>query len=191
MKTSNASYEAHVKAEAKLAATIVRQLQERLPEESIFVATPHRIQRHAVRTALRTLQADDANLETAMGRLTLNVNEMTVPHSGTVVVDTIERLQGSEAAFVICLFSHTHAYSQSSANGSVLTFLLNRRRLNVAMSRAKTMCIMISSDQVLRPPASILADEESTKGYLYLREFEERAWCANVTVDLEAGASFT
>ena len=46
------SYEAHIKAEAALAVALIKQLRKSAPHEHIFVATPHRIQRQAVRIAL-------------------------------------------------------------------------------------------------------------------------------------------
>lgn len=88
---------------------------------------------------------------------------------------------GSEASFVICLFSHT----SGTPSPTELAFLLERRRLNVAISRAKTLCILVTSDEVLRPPVGVLANRESYKGYAFLRAFEERAWAAEFEVDLD------
>jgi superfamily I DNA and/or RNA helicase len=82
---------------------------------------------------------------------------------------------------VICLFSNTSGHGGLGGLG----FLLDRRRLNVAISRAQTMCIVLSSDEVLRPPVALLADEGARKGYAFLREFERRAWALDVTVDLD------
>ena len=70
------SYERHVRGEAAVAASLVRCIQRYCPEEDIFVATPHRIQRVAVKAAL-----------------------MGVDVGATV--DTIERLQGK-----CCFFIH-------------------------------------------------------------------------------------
>jgi AAA domain len=201
--------EAHVKAEAALAVALVYQLRKCAPHETIFVATPHRIQRQAVRLALSQTKLvaapedDDLLVANAMKLVSLdepvgldkNVNGKGIPvvfsrvigKTGTraeVTVDTVERLQGSEAGFVICLFSQTHQMGMA-IDTTRLSFLLNRRRLNVAISRAKTLCIFVTSKEVLRPPASILADQESAKGYMYLRSYEERACCAEVNVNLD------
>lgn len=177
------SYEIHVHEEAVLAATIVHHLLRICPSESIFVATPHRIQRSAVKAALLT---DNVRFEPShvdLDKLSQKVNTMNLTEersASSVTVDTIERLQGSEASFVICLFSHTQKPSVTD-----LTFLLQRRRLNVAISRAKTLCIFISSDSVLRPQFSVLADAEARKGYEFLRAYEERAWTGEINMNQE------
>ncbi|KAJ7647709.1 hypothetical protein FB45DRAFT_987359 [Roridomyces roridus] len=162
-------YEAHVRGEAALAAALITCIRRCSPGEDIFVATPHRIQRQTVKAAL---QQNDLVRE--MEALALDESSR-----GKVTVDTVERLQGSEAGFVICLFS----LPPSAA--SDLGFLLERRRLNVAISRAKTLCILVASPAVLRPHVSVLADEGNAKGYTFLRAFEDRAWSATIRVDVD------
>ncbi|KAJ7209786.1 hypothetical protein GGX14DRAFT_632127 [Mycena pura] len=169
-------YEAHVRGEAALAAALITSLRRCCPGEDIFVATPHRIQRQAVRAALGQAQLTDLVRE--MEDLALEQSPERHP-LGTVTVDTIERLQGSEAGFVICLFSLP---LQAVPD---LPFLLERRRLNVAISRAKTLCILIASSVVLRPPVSVLAKDETAKGYTFLRAFEDRAWSSTITLDVD------
>ncbi|KAJ7686577.1 hypothetical protein B0H17DRAFT_1204242 [Mycena rosella] len=153
-------YEAHVRGEAALAAALITSLRRCSPGEDIFVATPHRIQRQAVKAALQQVRLSE--LVNGMEGLELEASP-DGPHAGTVTVDTVERLQGSEAAFVICLFS-----LPPSATAD-LGFLLERRRLNVAISRAKTLCILVASPAVLRPPVSVLANEATAKGFAFLR----------------------
>ncbi|KAJ3785130.1 AAA domain-containing protein [Lentinula aff. detonsa] len=170
----NVGYELHVKAEAAVTAALIAVIQEYLPGEDIFVATPHRIQRQAVRAAL--LAQHFETLSELFDEMTLDGGKK----KSTVTVDTIERLQGSEAAFVICLFSLPQSHITD------LQFLLERRRLNVAISRAKSMCILISSNEVLRPAVGVLTDGETAKGYTFLRAFADRAWSSNVSVDIDA-----
>ncbi|KAF7288721.1 AAA-12 domain-containing protein [Mycena chlorophos] len=172
VRPEGVGYEAHVRGEAAVAAALVTTLQRCCPEEDIFIATPHRIQRQAVRDALRKSGGIDGLVDQLEG--------LSLGKAGTVTVDTVERLQGSEAGFVICLFS-----LPSSATPD-LGFLLERRRLNVAISRAKTLCILVSSSVVLRPPVSILANEETAKGYAFLRAFEDRAWSSTILVNVDA-----
>ncbi|KAJ7125177.1 AAA domain-containing protein [Mycena epipterygia] len=165
-------YEAHVRGEAAVAAALITSIRRCSPGEDIFVATPHRIQRQAVKAALEQARLSDLVNELESLELEASADK---PPSGKVTVDTVERLQGSEAAFVICLFSLPPSAT------SDLGFLLERRRLNVAISRAKTLCILVSSSTVLRPPVSVLANEENAKGYT----FEDRAWSSIVTLNVD------
>ncbi|PPQ77251.1 hypothetical protein CVT26_005990, partial [Gymnopilus dilepis] len=167
-------YELHVHVEAALAAALVHFLQVCCPNDDVFVATPHRIQREAVKAALAKV-TDGDSLEEAFGRLDIGGGN-TKPK---VTVDTIERLQGSEASFVICLFSVPKSFAAD------LGFLLERRRLNVAISRAKTMCILISSDEVLCPPVKVLANEATAKGYAFLKAYQQRAWSFYMRLQVE------
>ncbi|KAL5483134.1 hypothetical protein ACEPAI_8363 [Sanghuangporus weigelae] len=171
-------YEIHVRAEATFAAALVHLIQEAAgPDETIFVATPHRVQRQAVKDAL--LSRVD-NLSEAFGALQIQDNKPVFVRD-KITVDTIERLQGSEAAFVICLFSHTYSGNASTA----IDFLLERRRLNVAISRAKTLCILVTSKEVLRPSVRIFSNPQSAKGFAFLKAFEDRAWSGDATVNLD------
>ncbi|KAF5357356.1 hypothetical protein D9758_005886 [Tetrapyrgos nigripes] len=180
-RSEGIGYEVHVRAEALVAAALITSIQRCAPSDDIFVATPHRVQRQAVRAALATVNAYLPLVE-AMERLGMKDTgqESEKPRrKGVVTVDTVERLQGSEAAFVICLFS----LPQSSSTD--LKFFLERRRLNVAISRAKTLCILVSSSEVLRPPVSVFADDASAKGYAFLRAFEDRAWQGEMKLDVD------
>ncbi|KAG8846065.1 Tripartite DNA replication factor, partial [Serendipita sp. 411] len=188
-------YEAHVKAEARLAAALVHWIRESFGhEETIFVACPHRIQRSAVRQAILGAAAEweeitaegeeikneggnggDDDIDNVAAQLAaLHVSETSLR------IDTVERLQGSEATFVIFLLSHTHMPSLSNH----LAFLLSRRRLNVGISRAKSICIVVSSRGVLQPSLHALANEDTRQGLQFLRAYEERAWSGDIELEL-------
>ena len=88
--TEHIAYELHVNREAALAAALVVSLQRCSPDDDIFVATPHRIQREAVKTALSRVNPDDDLLAQAFRRSQLGPQL----EQAKVTVDTIERLQG-------------------------------------------------------------------------------------------------
>ncbi|CCA67835.1 hypothetical protein PIIN_01659 [Serendipita indica DSM 11827] len=182
-KGSLSPYEEHVSAEAKLVAALVHWLREAFPEDSIFVACPHRIQRSAARQAILSPQeietaervAGDENVD----NLAAELAAFHLSENG-LRIDTVERLQGSEASFVIFPLSHTHQPSLSSHLG----FLLSRRRLNVGISRAKNLCIVISSNQVLQPSLEVLTSEETRKGLEFLRAYEARSWSGDISLEI-------
>lgn len=196
LKASILPYEAHVKAEARLAAALVHWLRESFGhEETIFVACPHRIQRSAVRQAiLSPEEVIEDVIEDDLEEIISGLNALHVSERG-LRIDTVERLQGllpalyttlsdillgSEATFVIFLLSHTHAPSLSNH----LEFLLSRRRLNVGISRAKSLCILISSRGVLQPSIEALTKKETREGLEFLRDYEDRAWIGDVNLEV-------
>ena len=106
-----AGYELHVRGEALFAAALVRLFQIAAPEESIFVATPHRIQRHAVKDALRT-RVDE--LSEAFGTLNLEDESQTIPVSNAkLTIDTIERLQGQLSLVEVTNFINPRTHRPS------------------------------------------------------------------------------
>ncbi|KAF7428775.1 hypothetical protein PC9H_008007 [Pleurotus ostreatus] len=189
-RLESTGYEGHVRAEAAVAAALVASIQSCMPEASIFVATPYRVQRQAVRNILKKthfphspsgskMKANGSvdQLVDATRRMKLSETPISMKN---VTVDTIERLQGAEAAFVICLFSIP------PSAGVDVSFLLERRRLNVAISRAKTLCILVTSSEVLRPAIRVLTNEGTAKGYAFLKGFAERAWSTGLSINLDA-----
>ncbi|KDQ28246.1 hypothetical protein PLEOSDRAFT_1041114 [Pleurotus ostreatus PC15] len=175
-RLESTGYEGHVRAEAAVAAALVASIQSCMPEASIFVATPYRVQRQAVRNILKKTHFPHSPSD-ATRRMKLSETPISMKN---VTVDTIERLQGAEAAFVICLFSIP------PSAGVDVSFLLERRRLNVAISRAKTLCILVTSSEVLRPAIRVLTNEGTAKGYAFLKGFAERAWSTGLSINLDA-----
>lgn len=93
MRPERVGYEAHVRGEAAVAAALVSLIRECSPDDDIFVATPHRVQRQAVKEALISHRrlGRDGDLADALESLQLSPSES--PEK--VTVDTVERLQGS------------------------------------------------------------------------------------------------
>jgi hypothetical protein len=96
-------YDTYVRGEASVAAHLVSLIRRSCPEDNIFVATPHRIQRQAVRNAINALREIDEEgvgggldieetLTRDFGRLELSPDKIS--SSGKVIIDTVERLQG-------------------------------------------------------------------------------------------------
>lgn len=175
------SYESHIRLEADVTARLIHHLGRVFPNASVFVACPHRVQRTAVKQALtqRAGSPDVEGLTNALGRMHLQASPAANGRSPRdITIDTVERLQGQEADLVICCFAHTHRPTLQQDLG----FLFQRRRLNVAISRAKTLAIVLSSDDVLKPPLNILADKDAAEGFAFLRVFEQRAWSGRIVV---------
>ena len=55
----------------------------------------------------------------------------------------------------------------------------------MAISRAKTLCILISSKEVLCPSMKVLVNEETAKGYQFLKAFEKRAWSYDISLNVD------
>ncbi|KAL0090257.1 hypothetical protein J3Q64DRAFT_1847124 [Phycomyces blakesleeanus] len=91
------------------------------PAVLVMVVTPHHRQRVAIQRALGDTQ-------------------------GTVVVDTVEKMQGQECELVIACFTYL------TITKSKLDFLLDFKRWNVAVSRARCKIIIVTTDNVLQLP---------------------------------------
>eukprot|EP00743_Colponemidia_sp_Colp-15_P010219 GILK01011231.1.p1 GENE.GILK01011231.1~~GILK01011231.1.p1 ORF type:complete len:1080 (-),score=152.30 GILK01011231.1:124-2898(-) len=130
VKSETAAVEVHVANEALIVCQIIKAIRHCLDSMSIFVVTPHRAQRSRI------------NFELAASGFA----------SERIRVDTVERLQGDEADVVIMCYGFTHLQQLSSE----LDFVFNLPRFNVAVTRAKQLCILVVSNTVLYPPLSIL-----------------------------------
>ena len=62
-------------------------------------------------------------------------------------IDTVDKFQGQEAPVVIC--SLTTSSPEEAPRG--MEFLYSPNRLNVAVSRAKTACILVGSPALFEP----------------------------------------
>ena len=113
--------------ESKLVADIVYDLTRNgVKLEDIAVITPYRAQ---VREVKKALVKNGILVEDSLN---------------DVFVDTIERMQGQEKDYVI----FTLANSNPEEVEDRLEFFYSANRLNVAITRAKTKCIVIANERV-------------------------------------------
>lgn len=115
--------------EADLSARIVNSLLANgIGLKDIAIITPYRAQVREVKRAL-------------MKHSIINEDSLD-----DVFVDTIERMQGQEKDYVI----FTLANSNPSEVEDRLEFFYSPNRLNVAITRARTKCIVIANEKVFR-----------------------------------------
>ena len=107
--------------------------RERLTERDVLVVAPYNAHLMAIRDAL-----------TARGL-------------GGILVGTVDKFQGREAA--IAIYSMATSSPEDAPRG--LGFLYDRHRLNVATSRARCASVVVASPALLRPVCS-------TPGHLHL-----------------------
>ncbi|KAI9346735.1 hypothetical protein DFJ73DRAFT_837333 [Zopfochytrium polystomum] len=139
--------EAHVRAEADLVARLFGILKEALApvvNAKVFIVTPHRIQRAAVAKRLQ------------------------VEAEKFCIVDTVERMQGAEADVVIVCMGFTN---HTTTLEDEVEFVFNFPRLNVAFSRPRSLCILVSSRNLSSPPMQCLASQTTRDGVVHIHEF--------------------
>ncbi|KAJ3049779.1 hypothetical protein HK097_009221 [Rhizophlyctis rosea] len=148
-------FEMHLQMEAKVVCEMVKGLRECFPEWKVFVVTPHRAQRAVIGAMLRRCGAFVAGED---GKDDL------------MRVDTVERMQGDEAEIVVACYGFTTHLSQLE---NELDFVFHRNRLNVALSRAKNLCVLIASKTIMEPPIAALATPERREAFAHLKLFAE------------------
>ncbi|KAG2188163.1 hypothetical protein INT44_000914 [Umbelopsis vinacea] len=142
-----------LQTEARVVATIVKwHLRYRInvnrPKPYAMIVTPHHRQRNAVLLLLKQ-----------------EVND------GLVIVDTVEKMQGLECELVIACFTFLRTESESA-----LDFLLDFRRWNVAVSRARCKVIVITTDQMLLPRGmNVFSKKETSEGWGFVSLLEQWA----------------
>ena len=81
-----------------------------------------------------------------------------------VRVGSVDKFQGQQAAVVIV--SMCSSFGEPGPRG--LSFLLDRNRLNVALSRATTLAIVVGDPRIANTPADSVADMERINLYCRL-----------------------
>lgn len=104
-----------------------------LTARSFFIVTPHRKQRTVVRSALCAAAEDFGVAPSVVAE---------------ILVDTTEKIQGQECEIVVGCWGSLSAADVSAESD----FILSRRRLNVAVTRARRAAILVVADAVANPP---------------------------------------
>ena len=69
-------------------------------------------------------------------------------------VGSVDKFQGQEAA--VCILSMCSSYGEYGSRG--LRFILDRSRINVAISRAKCLAIVVGDPRIANTPAGSIAE---------------------------------
>ncbi|KAJ3250605.1 Tripartite DNA replication factor [Chytriomyces hyalinus] len=145
------SFEDHIRREADLVVKLVRFFHTIAPTATMFVITPHRLQRTIITNRVTRELGPD------------------LLRNHTVKIDTVERMQGRQADIIFACFGFS---SHSPTFHNELDFIYNIRRINVSLSRPRAMCILIASHNLLNPPAFVLNEAQSREGFSHLLRFQ-------------------
>jgi hypothetical protein len=132
--------------ESRLVYSLIDELVLRISPSSIFIITPHRMQRSAIRQRL-----------------------LNNPFSNVLITcDTVERMQGKEAQCVIlCML-----YRQSEILDNELDFIYNRQRINVSITRAQQLCIILTSNLLFnQPPLELFVNGNTRNAFTLLSNY--------------------
>jgi len=132
--------------ESYLIYSLVNELVLRISPSSIFLITPHRMQRSAIQKKLSKK-----------------------PFSNVLITcDTVERMQGKEAQCVIlCML-----YRQTEILTNELDFIYNRQRINVSITRAQQLCIILTSQLLFnQPPLELFVNENTRNAFNLLNNY--------------------
>ena len=86
-----------------------------------------------------------------------------------IQVGTVDRFQGHEAPVVI--YSMTSSSIEDAPRG--MSFLYNPNRLNVATSRAKCICILVATSNILEPECNSIDQMRWANGLCRFRELSK------------------
>ena len=167
--------------EAQLAAQLVAGLRSTLRQadgklfgddgaffrDGVFVVSPHRAQIRAIQRELRRQRR----------------------WQSPPLVDTVDKMQGREADAVIV----SYGVSDPEFAAEEAEFIYGLNRLNVAVTRARTKCIVCLPRPLLDAPPQVLDLPEAARGLAFMRELVQSVSRGGEeqTFDLEDGVRAT
>jgi len=136
--------------ESHLVYSLVNELVLRISPSSIFIITPHRMQRSAIKKQLSKNSFSNV----------------------LITCDTVERMQGKEAqCIILCML-----YRQPEILENELDFIYNRQRINVSITRAQQLCILLTSQLLFnQPPLELFANENTRNAYNLLNNYVNKS----------------
>ncbi|GIS23409.1 MAG: hypothetical protein CM15mP123_13110 [Gammaproteobacteria bacterium] len=87
--------------------------------------------------------------------------------SKDIDVGTVDKFQGREAEIVIVSMTSSDIFEAPRG----IDFLMEKNRLNVAVTRAKTLAIIVGSEDLHQPEAKSIKSMEIQNFYISLIEF--------------------
>jgi len=115
--------------------------------EGVFVVSPHRAQIRAIRRELRRQRR----------------------WQSPPLVDTVDKMQGQEADAVIV----SYGVSDPEFAAEEAEFIYGLNRLNVAVTRARSKCVVCLPRPLLDAPPQVLDVPEAARGLAFMRELVE------------------
>jgi len=132
--------------EAKITSSIVSDLLDNgIPISQIAMITPYRAQVREIKKAL------------------VENNVLSEERLTEAFIDTIERMQGQEKSYVIFSLSNSNPAEVEDR----LQFFYSANRLNVAITRATTKCIVLANEKVFNLCSSSKDNKESDGALQY------------------------
>ncbi|PQO37841.1 hypothetical protein DTL21_07830 [Bremerella cremea] len=167
--------------EAELVSILVSDLRQHLKTSSgkaydsdqaffkdgVFIVSPHRMQIRTIQQALHQ-ERDWTSLP---------------------FVDTVDKMQGQEADAVIV----SYGVSDPEFAMQEADFIYGLNRLNVAMTRAKTKCVLFLPRPLLDATPSVLDQPEAARGLAFMRRLisEVSDSAHNLTLEIPPGVKAT
>ncbi|CAF1331951.1 unnamed protein product [Adineta steineri] len=151
LSTSSFSSRAEdLRLESHLVYSLVNELILRISPSSIFIITPHRMQRSTIQQKLSRNPFSNVS----------------------ITCDTVERMQGKEAECVIlCMLYRQHEILENE-----LDFIYNRQRINVSITRAQQLCILLTSQLLFyQPPLELFVNGNTRNAYTLLNNYVNKS----------------